>query len=558
MDSATHRRTPVRVATDAARAAIIAACAVLLAACNAALDDERDRSPAAPETSEILWDRWGVPHVYGATVDELGYGFGWAQMRHHGDAILELYGVARGRAAEYWGADHIASDRLVRILGIPEKGRETFEAQDQELRRYIEGFVAGMNAYADAHPERISDRARAVLPVEEADPLRHGLRGLFAFLAVTGDREPPVGLDGFPTGPVPGSNAWAIGPSRSASGNAMLLQNPHLPWRIPLMRFTEAHLVGPGVDLYGVTQIGVPVIAIGFNERLGWSHTVNRIDAFDTWRLSLAGDGYRFDGAVRPFEVERQVMRIRDDDGELRADTLVVRRSVHGPVVEMDDSTAVAVRTPLLQRHDWVEPWWRMGRARDLDEFEAVSARLGVPMFTTVYADRDGHIYNLFGGQVPVRPSGDFADWQMSAPGDTSATLWTEVHPYEDLPKVVDPPSGFVQNSNSPPWYATVPSPLDPADFPPYMAPPPWVNLREARAIEMLLSDESITFDELIELRYSTRMLLADRLVDDLVDAARSYGGATGRAAADVLEAWDRNADADSRGAVLFAFWAQE
>ncbi|MFW6078152.1 MAG: penicillin acylase family protein, partial [Gemmatimonadota bacterium] len=360
------------------------------------------------------------------------------------------------------------------------------------------------------------------------------------------------------TGPVPGSNAWAIGPSRSASGNAMLLQNPHLPWRIPLMRFTEAHLVGPGVDLYGVTQIGVPVIAIGFNERLGWSHTVNRIDAFDTWRLSLAGDGYRFDGAVRPFEVERQVMRIRDDDGELRADTLVVRRSVHGPVVEMDDSTAVAVRTPLLQRHDWVEPWWRMGRARDLDEFEAASARLGVPMFTTVYADRDGHIYNLFGGQVPVRPSGDFADWQMSAPGDTSATLWTEVHPYEDLPKVVDPPSGFVQNSNSPPWYATVPSPLDPADFPPYMAPPPWVNLREARAIEMLLSDESITFDELIELRYSTRMLLADRLVDDLVDAARSYGGATGRAAADVLEAWDRNADADSRGAVLFAFWAQE
>ena len=113
-----------------------------------------------------------------------------------------------------------------------------------------------------------------------------------------------------------------------------------------------------------------------------------------------------------------------------------------------------------------LEQWWDMGRATNLEEFEAELRRLQIPIFTVIYADRDGHILSLFGGQVPVRPAG-VDDWSSPVAGDTSATIWTEIHPYEELPLVIDPPGGWVQNSNSAPWYTTYPLQLDPDAFPP-------------------------------------------------------------------------------------------
>jgi acyl-homoserine-lactone acylase len=130
-----------------------------------------------------------------------------------------------------------------------------------------------------------------------------------------------------------------------------------------------------------------------------------------------------------------------------------------------------------------------------------------------IYADQDGHVLSLFNGQVPDRPQPD-RDWTGLIPGDTSATLWTAIHPYEDLPRVVDPPGGWVQNSNSPPWYTTYPPVLDPHRFPAYMAPQ-FLHLRERRGIRMLQEHPRLSLDQLIQLKYSTRMELADRVLDE-------------------------------------------
>jgi acyl-homoserine-lactone acylase len=510
-----------------------------LAAC-AGGRSEPPRSPA-PAQSEILWDTWGVPHVYGRSVEDVGYGYGWAQAQAHGDAILRLYGLARGRAAEYWGERHAPADRVLRTMGIPDAGREGYEAQDDDFRRYLDAFAAGVNAYARAHPEAIADSVEAVLPVTGADLVAHGHRVMSTFLAIAGGAA--------------GSNAWAIAPRRSASGNAMLLANPHLPWNEDLMRFTEAHLVGPGMDLSGATLIGLPVIAIGFNEWLGWSHTVNTIDALDAFTLRLAGGGYRMDGEVRPFETRIDTLRIRQPDGTLRVEELVIRSSVHGPVVAQNGTTATALAVQGIDQHGMLRQWWEMGRARSLGEFEDALRRLQISMFNVIYADRAGHILYLFNGRVPVRGQTSFAQAQGPVRGDTSATLWRGVHSYDDLPRLVDPAPGFVQNSNSPPWFATLPTPLDTARFPAYLAPR-WVGMREQRALQMLAADSSITFDELLAMRHSNHMLLADRILDDLLPAARASGRPLAMQAADVLERWDRAADPESRGAMLFMQWA--
>ena len=511
--------------------------------------------PPGPAHSEILWDTWGVPHVYGQTVEDVGYGYGWAQAQAHGDAILRLYALARGRAAEYWGEPYAASDRMMRALGIPAAGRAGYAAQDGGFRRYLDAFAEGFNAYARAHPDRIADEVEAVLPVTGADLVAHGHRVMFTFLSITGGDRPVVGGDGMPAGARPGSNAWAIAPRRSASGNAMLLANPHLPWNEALMRFTEAHLVGPGMNLSGATLIGFPVIAIGFNERLGWSHTVNTIDALDVYTLRLADGGYRMDGEVRPFRTRVDTVRIRGADGSLRSEEVRVRVSEHGPVVAADDTSATAVAVAGLDQHGLLRQWWEMGRARSLEEFEDALRRMQLPMFNVVYADRVGHVLYLFAGRVPVRAGGTFADAQRTLRGDTSSTLWRGVHGYGDLPRVLDPPAGFVQNSNSPPWFSTLPAQLDPARHPAYLAPR-WVGFREQRALQMLLADTLISFDELVAMHHSYRMLLADRVLDELIPAARASGRPLALQAAEVLERWDRSAEAESRGAMLFMLWA--
>ena len=93
-------------------------------------------------TAEVLWDSWGVPHVYGDADSALFYGFGWAQMHSHGDVLLRLYGRARGRAAEYWGVDELASDRLVRTMGFPTRAAEWLAAQTPAMRANLEAFAA--------------------------------------------------------------------------------------------------------------------------------------------------------------------------------------------------------------------------------------------------------------------------------------------------------------------------------------------------------------------------------------------------------------------------------
>jgi len=506
---------------------------------------------AKPERAVILWDTWGVPHIFGKDEESLFHTQGWAEMQSHGNLILRLYGQARGRAAEYWGEKYLESDRWVHTNGIPARAQEWYKAQSPAFRRYLDAFAAGINAYAGEHADQIDDAVEVVLPVHATDVLAHTQR-VIHFTFVTNPRVVNAATEQWRSN---ASNAWAIAPPRSASGHAMLLANPHLPWS-DFWLFYEAQLVAPDVDAYGVTLVGQPGLGIAFNDNLGWSHTVNTHDGQDLYELTLSGDEYRWDGGVRAFETDEHVLKVKQSDGPFREEKLVVRRSVHGPVVAEKAGKAVALRVVGLDQPGLFEQWWDMAKARNLAEFEAALKRLQIPMFTVMYADRDGHIMHLFGGRTPVRPKGDW-NWAGIVPGDTSATLWTKTHPYEDLPRLLDPPSGWLQNANDPPWTTTFPSALNPNDFPPYLAPR-FMHFRAQRSARMLNEDDRISFEEMIQYKHSTRMELADRLLDDLIPAARQQGSERARRAADVLEAWDRNADAESRGAVLFQAWFRE
>jgi acyl-homoserine-lactone acylase len=498
-------------------------------------------------TTTVNWDSWGVPHIFAGSDEDFFYADGWSQMQAHANTLLRLYGTSRGRAAEYWGKAHLPNDIMIHSLGHPKQAQLMIDQQDSETEILLSSFVAGLNAYAQRNPEAIEEENRDVLPLTAIDVSLHAL--FVVNTRFVAGRELQLSQRWEETG----SNAFAIGPSRSESGNAMLVQNPHLPWGKEFLWF-EKHVVKPGHNIYGANLVGLPGFAIAFNDHLGWTHTNNTIDNSDLYELELDGDGYRFDGKKQPFEVSSVNLKIKQDDG-FAIHKLEVRNSVHGPIIRAGKKSALALRHVGSAVTNPVRQWWRMANASNFQEFEAALKMAQMAFFNVIYADAAGNIFYLFNGHVPVRESGDWAFWQGLIPGDDPALLWTAVHPYEDLPRLLNPETGWLQNANDPPWTSTIPAALNADDYPAYMAPS-IMHFRPQRAATMMLEDDSITFEELIEYKHDTRLQMADRLLDDLYLAIDEFGDSQAQSAKAVLQKWDRKADNHSIGTVLFYNWA--
>ena len=428
-------------------------------------------------SAEVLWDRYGVPHVYAANEADLFYGFGFAQMKSHGELMLKLYAEGRGRAAEYYGAEELPSDRWMAINGVPDRAKDWLASQTPTFRADLEAFAAGMNAYATRHPEVLSLAARRVLPVSGVDVVGYAHR-LFQYVYIA----PQSLTEHLPAdSPEPaGSNGWAIAPSHSADGHTLMLMNPHLPWPTGWSTYYEAQLSAPGVNLYGATQVGLPVLRFVFSDQLGITNTVDDTNGVTFYRATPAEGGYRFDGAVKPFVTRRETLKIRRADGGYDHETMEVRSTVQGPVVAERDGAPIAMRVAGLDRPRALDQYWKMETARDFAGYQAALKMMQVPTFNIVYGDRDGHIEYLFDGLVPRHTFGGLAYWRGVVPGDSARTLWNDYLSYDELPNAIDPSGGTVQNSNGPPWNAGFPAVLDPHPYRAYIADD-LVSLRTAR-----------------------------------------------------------------------------
>ena len=500
--------------------------------------------------TEIAWDTWGVPHITANNIEELFYAQGWSQMHNHANLILELYGSSRGKGAEYWGESKMQNDILIHTLGFGELADEWETKQDPETKLIYKSFVEGLNAFASNHPEAIDEKNKIVLPLTIKDVNMHSMYVVFTRFIGGND------LGRVQQWPDMGSNTYAIGPKRSASGNAMLVQNPHLPWWQEFL-FFESHLNLNGKNMYGSTLVGFPGIAIGFNEHLGWSHTDNTIDNADTYELQLKDGGYLLDGEVKKFETSRKLLNIKQEDGTLKEQEIQLLKTVHGPVVNQKEDKVLALRMVGLDRPNMFLQWWRMINSNNFEEFESALKMAQIPFWNVMYADKSGNIFYLFNGLVPKRTEDSWAYWDRIITGGKSADIWTEVHDYTDLPKVKNPVNGWLQNANDPPWTSTIPITLNPKDYPGYMAPQS-MAFRPQRSARMLIEDESITFDELVDYKLSTRLEFADRILDDLFTAVDASDSEKAKDAKIVLKSWDREANADSKGMLLFYSWARK
>jgi acyl-homoserine-lactone acylase len=312
----------------------------------------------------------------------------------------------------------------------------------------------------------------------------------------------------------------------------------------------------PDLNASGVVFMGAPFLGIGYSDDIGWTHTVNTIQNANLYQIALNADGtYNFGGKATPLQHRTDAIMVR---GRQVPQTIDIYASKHGPIVARNGAKALALRVAGLDQPAVATQYWRMIKARHIDEFIAANSALQMPFFNVIYADRDGHILYLFGGRQPVRQNGDWGKYAGVLDGGDPALLWTQTFDWWRLPRAIDPPGGFVANSNDPPWTSTFPQVAtnNPANFPAYVAPQ-FMDLRPQHGALFLLSPQSanLTLAQVIAGKESTYMILADRVLPDLIAAANASGNAAAQNAAAVLAAWDRTSDASSVGAALFEAW---
>ncbi len=512
---------------------------------------------------EIVRTGHGVPHIRAQNLRAAGYALSWLQSEDYGTlTAMQLLG-ASGRSAWLYGHDRIDADFAAlrdRDLAI-----RKYHLLDQETRDIYEGFADGINRYVELHPSEFPPHMPADFTgydVAAFDIIGPPTAKIRAFLnkinpPASPDRQPVVNSnnEGDKLCPDDGSNAWAFAPSRTKSGKAILLRNPHLAWTAG---YYEAHMTVPGVvDFYGDFRIGGPFDVIGgFNRNLGWSTTNNHQDLEEIYALDVdpaVADHYLFDGASLPLKRELQTVTFRNGEG-FSTETRETWSTPLGPVIYRAGGKIYIIKFAGDGEFRAGEQFLHMMRATTLAEWkDAMRMRARVTSNFT-YADRAGNIFFVWNASLPLLPHLPGDDLTAVAAHGTR-DVWTRYVPFDSLPQVLNPPGGYVHNENNSPHFTNVRSPIDLKGAYPNFEKPA-LSLRSQLAIELVGGDNKLSLEDVVQLKHSYRMLLPDRVKPDLIAAVKA-SNPTGDVASAIalLEKWNNTAAPDSKGAALFEVW---
>ncbi len=533
---------------------------------------ERARFDAAPllATAEaydarILRDEFGIPHVYGKRDADVAYGLGWVQCEDDFETLQTVLLATRGQLAAHAGKGAAPTDFLAALLGFWDDVEARYASDlSPEARAVAEGFAAGVNHWAALHRDRV---APGVIPVRGQDlvagfafktPLFYGFEKHVKRLFETqGD----LALDGaqafqwreHPSPPI-GSNAFAVAPSRSSDGATRLLVNSHQPFTGPVAWYEVRLVSEEGWDMAGGVFPGSPVVLHGHNRHLGWANTVNAPDLVDVYRLEIHPDDpdlYRLDGEWRRLERIEVPIRVRIF-GRLRwTVTREILRSVHGPALRLEHGT-FALRFAGHDEIRQLEQYYRLNRATDFASWLDAMRLQALPSINYVYADREGNIGYFYNALLPERKPG--VDWSGVLPGDRSDLIWQRYLPFDALPQVVNPPSGFVVNANHTPFQTTVGAGNpDPEAFGPEFGIADPMTNRAQRALALFAANNAVGRDAFRAIKYDKRYADASDTVALWRELLAMDFAANPRLseAQRLLARWNRTAEADDRIAAL-------
>ena len=560
------------------------------------------REQVTQASADIRRTSYGVPHIRAFDERGLGVGMGYAYAQDNVCLLANEVVTVNGERAKFFGPDqatleernNLASDVFFNWLNTPEAVAAFWKAQSPQMQQRLEGYVAGYNRYLKEQGAPAHCQAAWVRPLVVQDLVKltrrllvEGGVGQFAE-ALVGATPPQATADvqsdakGFALAAANqqrftldrGSNAVAVGRDRSFNGRGMLLANPHFPW-LGGMRFYQMHLTIPGqLDVMGAALPGLPVVNIGFNQHVAWTHTVDTSKHFTLYRLTLDpkdATRYLLDGKSIPLEKTAVTVQVKQADGSLKAVSHNVYSSQFGPVVQWpgkldwDSHYAFSLRDANLSNDRVLQQWYAMNRASSLKELQSsVHTLQGIPWVNTLAADDQGQSLYMNLSVVPnvsaaklATCSDPRAGLQMiMLDGAHSACAWDidpraaqpGIFPADQLPQLQR--TDYVQHSNDSAWMANPKAPL--TGFSPVISQDNiGLGPRARFALQRLqaLEQQPISVTDLQDMVMDNEVYLAGQVMPDLLTFCANQLGTDANALQPLctsLKNWDQRANLDS------------
>ena len=573
-------------------------CASLAAALVAWSATAPAQPAAADASAQIRRTTFGVPHIVARDERGLGYGVGYAYAQDNLCLLANEVLTVNGERSRYFGAtgktleqrDNLSSDLFFTWLNSQAAVDAFLLAQPAPEQALLAGYASGYNrALAERRRQGLPAECGTgewVRPISSQDLVKLTRRllaegGVGQFVEALAGAQPPgagsqLAAAGYATALARqarfaterGSNAVAVGAQRSANGHGLLLANPHFPW-MGGMRFYQMHLTIPGqLNVMGAALPGLPLINIGFNQHLAWTHTVDTSTHFTLYRLQLDPKDptrYLLDGKSLPLARQTVSVAVKDEDGRLSQVQREVYSSQFGPVVQWpgrldwDTHAAYSLRDANLDNTRVLQQWNQINRAESLAALRGSVEQLqGIPWVNTIAVDQAGRALYLNQSVVP------YVDQQMldscsnpQAPGSLvvldgsrSACQWKVdaqaaqpgIFPARLLPSLER--EDYVQNSNDPAWLANPAQPL--TGFSPLVSRSDQpLGMRGRFALQRLQGKARLGVDDLQRMVTDDEVYLASLVLPDLLQWCQG-ASADVQALCTSLANWDGKADLES------------
>ncbi|MFN2511321.1 MAG: penicillin acylase family protein [Pyrinomonadaceae bacterium] len=528
-----------------------------------------DNSARLAQTVTIYRDTYGVPHVFGRTDASTVFGFAYAQAEDNFWRVEENFISALGRLSEIYGEKSVNEDRLNRALEIPRLAQAEYRRLDRHMRALCDAFAAGFNYFLLRHPEV---RPRLLTRIEPWHTLAF-IRYNYYQNGFARDRNLRIRPGGLQTAqsesdlePHVGSNGWVIGPSKSATGHAMLFINPHLPFFGPGQVY-EGHVHSDqGWNFTGYTRFGFPFPYVGHNENGGWVSTDNSADLqdvyFETFDDPTRPLAYKYGSGYRMASERTEEVLVKTSTG-METRRFTMRKTHHGPVLGTLDGLPLTIRMAKFESDGWLRQWYDMTNAKSLAALKRAMTPLNMLFGNVMYADRQGNTCYLYNGAVPRRDPR--FDWTKPVDGSDPATEWQGYHTIDELPQLTNPKTGWMQNCNTTPFLLTSDGNPDPKRYPNYMVQE-GDNPRGAISREILASTPTFTFEHWQRAAFDTRVKRAESRLPQLLVALKEHLGSETKGngasavqrlldASEELARWNQRSTNDSVAMTLFSLW---
>jgi acyl-homoserine-lactone acylase len=520
----------------------------------------------------IIRDHWGIAHISGKTDSDAVFGMIYAQAEDDFNRVETNYLNSMGRLAEAEGEKAIWRDLRMKIFIDPDAMKKNYESSPPWLKTLMNAWADGLNFYLAKHPD-VKPRVIKHFEPWMALTFSEGSIGgdiesinLIQLQAFYGRAPEQVAAEAIaandeldredePTG----SNGVAIAPSNTAGRHALLLINPHTSF---FFRSELQVASDEGLNAYGAATWGQFFIYQGFNERCGWMHTSSAVDAIDEYLETIVKKGdryyYKYGNEERPLTTSVIKVPYKTTSG-MAEKAFTVYRTQHGPVVRSLNDKWVSIRLMQEPVKALTQSYSRT-KAKNYKEFKQIMELHTNSSNNTIFADADGNIAYFHGNFIPRRDPK--FDWSRPVDGSDPATEWQDLLSVDATPKLLNPASGWLYNSNNSPWSAAGPSSPKQSDYPKYVDNGV-ESARGLHAIKVLQDKKDFTIDSLISAAYDNYLTWFDQTLPLLFKAWETSPEdnplkSNTSEQIELLRKWDRRWSATSVPTSIAVYWADD